>query len=157
MVCGLTWCVRPSLVCGFAMTIAAQSGYTSRGVYGRPVADDKDRLWVGAMAEAYERWLAPAVFRPFALDMVRRVSAIAPHRVLELAAGTGVLTRELVAAVASAEVMATDLNEAMVEFGRRQVPGARWQQADAMDLPLRRRTLRPPLRPARLRSVTFAT
>ncbi|MEA2843826.1 MAG: hypothetical protein QOJ69_1497 [Actinomycetota bacterium] len=88
------------------------------------------------MPEAYDRWLAPAVFRPFAADIARRVAGHAPHRVLELAAGTGVLTRELVAAVAFAEVTATDLNDAMVDFGRRHVPGAVWRQADAMDLPL---------------------
>ncbi|MEA3020263.1 MAG: hypothetical protein QOI47_1787, partial [Actinomycetota bacterium] len=45
------------------------------------------------MPEAYERWLAPSVFRPFAVDLARRASSRAPHRVLELAAGTGVLTR----------------------------------------------------------------
>jgi SAM-dependent methyltransferase len=87
------------------------------------------------MPEAYERWLVPTVFRPFAVDFARRVSARMPERVLELAAGTGVLTRELVAAVGSAEVMATDLNDAMIDFGRRRVPGATWRQADAMALP----------------------
>jgi SAM-dependent methyltransferase len=98
------------------------------------MADDA-RRWVDAMPDAYERWLAPAVFRPFAFDVARRVSAAAPRRVLELAAGTGVLTRELVATVAFAEVTATDLNDAMVDFGRRQVPSAVWRRADAMDLP----------------------
>jgi SAM-dependent methyltransferase len=87
------------------------------------------------MPEAYERWLVPAVFRPFAVDAARRVSAHAPRRVLELAAGTGVLTRELAGAVPSAEITATDLNRAMVDFGRRQVPGPVWQQADATSLP----------------------
>lgn len=87
------------------------------------------------MPDAYERWLAPTVFHPFAVDLAHRVSAHAPRRVLELAAGTGVLTRELVAAVASAEVTATDLNDAMVDLGRERAPGATWRQADAMDLP----------------------
>jgi SAM-dependent methyltransferase len=87
------------------------------------------------MPEAYERWLAPTVFHPFAVDLARRVSAHAPRRVLELAAGTAVLTRELVAVVPSAELTATDLNDAMVDFGRQRAPGAAWRQADAMDLP----------------------
>jgi SAM-dependent methyltransferase len=87
------------------------------------------------MPEAYDRWLVPTVFRPFAVDLARRVAAHAPRRILELAAGTGVLTRELVAAVPSAEVTATDLNEAMVDLGRQRVPGSLWRQADAMDLP----------------------
>jgi ubiquinone/menaquinone biosynthesis C-methylase UbiE len=87
------------------------------------------------MPEAYERWLGPSVFRPFAVDLARRAAAFAPARLLEVAAGTGVLTRELLAAVPSGEVTATDLNEAMVDFGRRQAPGAEWRQADASRLP----------------------
>lgn len=87
------------------------------------------------MPEAYDRWLAPAVFQPFARDLARRASGLKPRRVLEVAAGTGVVTRELVAAIPAAEVTATDLNAAMVEYGSRRVPAARWQQADAIDLP----------------------
>ena len=99
------------------------------------MSDQSHRRWVDSMSEAYDRWLAPTVFRPFAVDLARRVAARRPRRVLELAAGTGVLTRELLAAPDTAEVTATDLNEAMVEFGRRHVPGATWQTADALDLP----------------------
>ena len=87
------------------------------------------------MPEAYERWLGPSVFQPFAADLARRVAARHPRRVLELAAGTGVLTRELLAALAGAEVTATDLNEAMVEYGRGLATGADWRQADALQLP----------------------
>ncbi len=86
------------------------------------------------MPEAYDRWLAPTVFRPFAVELARRVAARRPRRGHELAAGTGVLTRELLA-TGAADVTATDLNEAMVEFGRRHVPDATWQTADALDLP----------------------
>src|SRR5689334_15803767 len=87
-----------------------------------------ERRWVGSMPEAYERWLGPTVFRPLAADLARRVAARSPRRILELAAGTGVLTRELVTAAPGAEVVATDLNEAMVEYGRQQVPEAAWRR-----------------------------
>ena len=97
--------------------------------------DESQRRWVDSMSEAYDRWMVPTVFRPFALELARRIAERHPRRVLELAAGTGVLTRELLAGSGAPEVTATDLNEAMVEFGRRNVPGATWQQADAMDLP----------------------
>jgi SAM-dependent methyltransferase len=96
---------------------------------------EKDRLWVESMPEAYDRWLAPAVFHPFAVDLARRAARLAPRRVLEIAAGTGVLTRELIAAIPWAEVTATDLSAPMVEFGSRRAPGAAWQQADALRLP----------------------
>jgi SAM-dependent methyltransferase len=55
--------------------------------------------------------------------------------VLEIAAGTGVLTAELLAALPDAHVTATDLNEPMVRYGAGQAPGADWQQADAQALP----------------------
>jgi SAM-dependent methyltransferase len=86
------------------------------------------------MPEAYDRWLAPAVFRPFAADLAARAASLNPVRVLEIAAGTGVLTTELLAALPDADVTATDLNDPMVEFGSRQAPGALWQQADAISL-----------------------
>ena len=87
------------------------------------------------MPEAYDRWLAPAVFRPFAVDLAARAAALGPRRVLEVAAGTGVLTTELLAALPEAHVTATDLNEAMVRYGAAQAPGADWQVADVLDLP----------------------
>jgi SAM-dependent methyltransferase len=99
------------------------------------MAQGMERRWVDSMAEAYERWLVPTVFRPFAVDLAGRVGETTPGRVLELAAGTGVVTREIVRAVPGAEVTATDLNQAMVEVGREQVPEATWEQADALDLP----------------------
>jgi SAM-dependent methyltransferase len=99
------------------------------------MAREQDRLWVGSMPEAYDRWLAPSVFRPFAQELARRAARLAPRKALELAAGTGVLTTELLTALPAADVTATDLNTAMVEFGSRQAPGAEWRQADALDLP----------------------
>ncbi|MDQ1438610.1 MAG: hypothetical protein QOK43_2239 [Acidimicrobiaceae bacterium] len=98
------------------------------------MAGDSDRVWVDSMPDAYDRWLVPAVFHPFAVDLAGRVPAHAPDRVLELAAGTGVLTNEILAARPTAEVTATDLNPAMVDVGRRRAPGARWREANALDL-----------------------
>ena len=101
----------------------------------KAAAGDEDRLWSGSMPQAYERWLAPAMFQPFAIDLARRAARFAPGLLLEIAAGTGVLTRELATAIPAAQVTATDLNAAMVEFGSRRVPLAAWQEADALRLP----------------------
>jgi len=87
------------------------------------------------MPDAYERGLVQAVFTPYAREICRRAAARRPQRVLELAAGTGALTRELVPMVASAAITATDLSAEMVELGRANAPGATWRPADAMDLP----------------------
>jgi SAM-dependent methyltransferase len=97
------------------------------------MATDAERVWVDSMPTAYDRWLVPTVFQPFAVDLARRVATRPVGEALELAAGTGVLTHELVG-VAGA-VTATDLNAAMVDVGARRVPAARWQQADATRLP----------------------
>lgn len=88
------------------------------------------------MATAYDRALGPAVFEPFAVRLAARVAEREPRRILEVAAGTGVLTRELVRLLPTATVVATDLNEAMVRFGAQRVPQAEWLPADAMSLPL---------------------
>ncbi|WP_330301176.1 class I SAM-dependent methyltransferase [Streptomyces sp. NBC_00503] len=87
------------------------------------------------MPAAYEQYLVPVLFRPFAEDLAARTAALRPGRILELAAGTGALTSLLLSADPSAEVTATDLNEAMVAFGASRAPGAVWRQADAQRLP----------------------
>ena len=94
-----------------------------------------DRRWVDSMPGAYDRWLGSGVFTPFAQEMARRAAARHPQRVLELAAGTGALTRELISALPDAHVIATDLSPAMVDLGAANAPGAEWRQADAMALP----------------------
>ncbi|WP_409062531.1 class I SAM-dependent methyltransferase [Streptomyces sp. SYP-A7185] len=87
------------------------------------------------MPQAYERHLVPVFFRPFAVDLAARAAALRPRTVLELAAGTGVLTSALLAEVPDAAVVATDLNEAMVTCGAQRQPRAAWRQADAQELP----------------------
>ena len=63
---------------------------------------------------------------------------LAPNDVLETAAGTGVLTRALSQQLpASAHIVATDLNQPMLDqAARRQQAGTvEWKQADALALP----------------------
>jgi ubiquinone/menaquinone biosynthesis C-methylase UbiE len=72
---------------------------------------------------------------PFAADLAPRVSGPA---ILELAAGTGVLTRMLCDQLGDeAHVTATDLNEPMLAILRRRTTGKNVsiQHADACDLP----------------------
>ncbi|HET6815928.1 MAG TPA: class I SAM-dependent methyltransferase [Mycobacteriales bacterium] len=96
--------------------------------------EESERVWADDMPDAYDGWLASPVFRPFAVDLAERASRQSARSVLELAAGTGVLTRELMK-FAGAEVVATDLNPPMVRRGAANVPQARWLPADAMHLP----------------------
>lgn len=87
------------------------------------------------MSAVYDQLLVPAVFRPYADDLAVRIARHQPEVVLELAAGTGVLTRAMTASLPAAQVTATDLNVAMVEVGAARVPAATWRQADGMQLP----------------------
>lgn len=97
--------------------------------------EEADRRWVDSMPDAYERGLVPTVFAPFARDLAARAAQFGGKGVLEVAGGTGVLTVEVLAALPSARVVATDLNDAMVTLGELRAPGAVWRTADAMDLP----------------------
>lgn len=94
-----------------------------------------DSRWAGSMPDVYDERLGPALFAPFADDLAGRVARLAPARVLELAAGTGIATRAVLAAVPTARVVATDLNEAMVDWAAQRTPGAQWRRADAQELP----------------------
>lgn len=99
---------------------------------------DSDTLFAGSIPELYDRLFVPLIFQPYADDMARRVAALAPSRVLETAAGTGVVTRAMARALpAHVELVATDLNQPMLD--RAVAVGTsrpvHWQQADAMQLP----------------------
>ncbi|MEW5834316.1 MAG: methyltransferase domain-containing protein [Pseudomonadota bacterium] len=91
-----------------------------------------------AVAALYQDILVPLIFAPYATDLVARLAPLRPARVLELAAGTGVVTRELAVRLPSeTQLVATDLNEAMLAVAQRQgaTREVAWRQADAMALP----------------------
>jgi SAM-dependent methyltransferase len=94
--------------------------------------------FTGSIPERYDRYLVPWLFDPYALDLAARLPQRAGLRVLETAAGTGVVTRRLREALPpDATLVATDLNDAMVDYAKAAVPdaGITWQQADALALP----------------------
>ena len=71
------------------------------------------------MPEYYDRYFVPAVFQPYATELAGRLAARAPAAVLEVACGTGVLSRELRRALAdSARLVATDINPPMLDIAR---------------------------------------
>lgn len=96
-----------------------------------------DRVFAGSIPELYEAYMVPLIFAPYAEDLARRAAALRPARVLETAAGTGVVTRALTRRLeAGVDLLATDLNAPMLE--RAQAIGTaqpvRWQVADAQQL-----------------------
>ena len=97
-----------------------------------------DTEFEGSIPVLYEEYLVPLIFAPYATDLAHRLHGRNLHRVLELAAGTGAVTRALAEILpANTSIVATDLNPAMLEQAR--MVGAlrpvEWRQADAMALP----------------------
>ena len=70
-----------------------------------------DRVFSGSIAQLYERYLVPLIFDPYARDLTRRLASLQPSAVLEIAAGTGAVTRHIAAQLpACVSIVATDLN-----------------------------------------------
>jgi SAM-dependent methyltransferase len=99
---------------------------------------DIDKVFSGSIPKLYENYLVPLIFEPYAADLKKRMGSMNVSRILEVATGTGVVTRAL-ATLASQQVsiVATDLNQAMLDEAAAvgTARPVRWQQADAMALP----------------------
>lgn len=99
---------------------------------------DNDKVFAGSIPKIYDTYLVPLIFEPYAADLVNRLSSRNVSRLLEVAAGTGVVTRALASALSErVAIVATDLNQAMLDHA--SLIGTKhpveWHQADAMQLP----------------------
>ena len=101
------------------------------------MADDFTRF-VGSIPQHYDQGMGPVIFAGFADLMAQRVAASAPERVLETAAGTGIVTRRLRERLpASTQIVATDLNPPMLDHARGKFAhddGVAFQPEDATRL-----------------------
>lgn len=106
--------------------------------YDAPMsASDADRAFTGGIPELYDSLLGPMLFEPFAQAVAERFAGF-EGRLLEIAAGTGRVTRVLAETMApDARIVATDLNAPMLDYGRQVVssPKVSWREADAQALP----------------------
>ena len=99
---------------------------------------DSDLIFGGSIPKLYEKYFVPMVFQPYAVDLVSRLPSGSVSSVLEVAAGTDVVTRLLAATLPTkVSIVATDVNEAMLEqaesIGTKRP--VEWIQADVMSLP----------------------
>jgi trans-aconitate methyltransferase len=83
--------------------------------------------------ELYDRYMGPLLFAPYAEYVAKRVAPLRPERILETAAGTGIVTRAVSDALPGVEIIATDINPVLVEFAAQQFQseGVTFQAADA--------------------------
>jgi SAM-dependent methyltransferase len=91
-------------------------------------------------AEAYERYLVPAIFSDMAERLLDLAAAKPGERVLDVGCGTGIVARQAAPRVGRAgRVVGLDLNEGMLRVARRagadRVPAIEWRQGDAAALP----------------------
>ncbi|HET9343566.1 MAG TPA: class I SAM-dependent methyltransferase [Candidatus Eremiobacteraceae bacterium] len=96
-----------------------------------------DGSYTGKIPEIYDSNLGKLLFVPYAEDVARRAKELNARRILEIAAGTGIVTEALARALPDATIEATDLNHAMIDFAssRRANKGVKWSVADAQQLP----------------------
>lgn len=106
--------------------------------------ENKNAQFAGSIPAVYDRYLGPMFFQPYAEDMAARLNVAENSSVLELACGTGIVTRILRDRLpATARLVATDLNEAMMQNAATKFTGndaVEWQQADATSLPFEDQT-----------------
>ncbi len=89
--------------------------------------------------EYYDNCIGPIWFDPFAADLVQRLPELPPGDVLEIACGTGLVTRRLRERLdPSLRLVATDLSKVMLEYARAKLvgrDGIEWRESDALKLP----------------------
>jgi ubiquinone/menaquinone biosynthesis C-methylase UbiE len=98
---------------------------------------EKGPRFTHSTPELYDRYMGPLLFEPYAQVLAGRAALLQPDRVLETAAGTGILTSALHEAIPHAHIVATDLNPAMLGVAEQRLDSDRvtYQPADAQDLP----------------------
>jgi len=106
--------------------------------HARTSMADTDAVFAGSVPKLYETYLVPLIFEPYAADLAQRLGSRSVSRVLEVAAGTGVVTRALAVALKDdTAIVATDLNRGMLDEAAAvgTMRPVQWQQADALALP----------------------
>src|SRR6185503_2816812 len=104
----------------------------------RGVVMSGNAAFTGDIPQHYDEGLGPMLFVDYADDIARRTAAYAPKRVLEIAAGTEIVTRRLYDLLPKAEILATDLNEPMLKWAAKKFSmfdtRVSFRPADAMAL-----------------------
>lgn len=96
-----------------------------------------DATFSSAIAQFYDRYFGHGLFGPYAEDIARRAD-LTSGTLLEVAAGTGIVTSVLARSLpAEVSIMATDLNQPMLDFAatKEGMKRVMWRQTDATALP----------------------
>jgi ubiquinone/menaquinone biosynthesis C-methylase UbiE len=103
------------------------------------VLDNKHTSFGASIPEHYEQYLVPLIFTDYAKSLADSLIKTSGANVLETACGTGIVSRYVARHLDSnSRLIATDLNEPMIEEARSAVgdqTNVEFRQADALDLP----------------------
>jgi ubiquinone/menaquinone biosynthesis C-methylase UbiE len=92
----------------------------------------------GDTAAYYDQFFGPLFFEPYALEVAKRIDPSRVSIVLEIAAGTGRVTRHIREHIpTSAKLIASDINEDMLDEAKKKLShlDIEWQKIDAQQLP----------------------
>jgi ubiquinone/menaquinone biosynthesis C-methylase UbiE len=92
----------------------------------------------GGGAFHYDHFLGPLFFEPYAIEVAKRIDPSSVSIALEIAAGTGRVTRHIRERIAaSAKLIASDISEEMLAEARKKLShlDIEWQNIDAQELP----------------------
>ncbi|GAB3788852.1 methyltransferase domain-containing protein [Spirosoma horti] len=92
----------------------------------------------GSVPQQYDDYLGPFLFEPYALDLVDRIDPSSAGNVLELACGTGRVTKHLAAYFpTTTQLVATDLNPDMIAVAQEKIasPNLTWATVDMSSIP----------------------
>ena len=103
---------------------------------------DNAKTWQlsGSSAKYYEEIMVPAVFSPWAKDLISRVALDPGQKVLDIACGTGIVARLASQATGNGSTTGLDFNATMIDEARSISESSgleiSWVQGDALNLPL---------------------
>lgn len=116
-------------------TVKPNSGPETSGLFPDARAEDIEA------ATAYEEIFVPALFKHWPVHVIKAAGVGRGDRTLDIACGTGVLTRELPAIVGETPPpVGLDISPGMLEVAHRLHPAIEWRQGDAGALPFEDRS-----------------
>ena len=92
----------------------------------------------GSIPNHYEQYLGPMFFEPYAIEISKRINPSSVHLALEIACGTGRVTRHLRDIIPPAsKIIATDISPDMLAVAKEKLKTSNidWQIIDAQELP----------------------
>ena len=128
--------------------LAIAAAYFAPWVYStcnsnQSVAPQNEDLWqlTGNIAERYQKYLVPAIFAPWADDLIKRADLQKNDRVLDVACGSGIAARLASQMVGeNGTITGLDLSPEALDVARALSPSSGpeidWVEGDAMSLPL---------------------